>query len=292
MSLKARCLRGLAFAGVLVAVGTVAVHAGPLSCALGPVSGFSLAYSPSSPSTLVASGTVALNCTKTGTNTDTRYYELGASSGLNALGSQSQASTGSGFLNYGLYGDASLANAWGDTTSSRLSGSVTTVSSTSVNVSFWFAVPANQWVSSGTYTDTVTVFLYQGPQPKPATVDTSPTTAIFSVTLSVISQCALSSPPGTLLLSYTSFQSAMSTASTNFAVTCTNGLPYTASLDASSGTLLGLTYGLAISPSGTRTGTGVAQNLSIVGTLAAGQSGTCSASSCSASDTRTLTITY
>ena len=295
VSPRARLLQQLARATVLLAVGVVGMPtalAGPLSCALGPVSGFSLAYSASSPSMLVATGTVALNCTKTGTNIDTRYYELGASSGLNALGSQLRASSGTGFLNYGLYRDASLANAWGETTGNRLAGAVTTASSTLVNVSFWFAVPASHWVSSGTYTDTVTVFLYQGPQPMPATVDSSPTTASFSVTLSVISQCTLSAPPGTLLLSYTSFQSAASTASTNFAVTCTNGLPYTASLDASSGTLLGLTYSLSISPAGTRTGTGVAQGLSIVGTLAPGQSGICSAGSCTASDTRTLTITY
>jgi hypothetical protein len=62
-------------------------------------------------------------------------------------------------------------------------------------------------------------------------------------------------------------------------------------LDATSGTLVGLTYGVALSQSAA-TGTGVAQTFSINGTIAAGQSGTCATGSCSGSATRTLTITY
>ena len=68
-------------------------------------------------------------------------------------------------------------------------------------------------------------------------------------------------------------------------------MPYTMALDATSGTLVGLTYGLALSQAAA-TGTGVAQSFSINGTIAAGQSGTCATGSCSGSATRTLTITY
>jgi hypothetical protein len=64
------------------------------------------------------------------------------------------------------------------------------------------------------------------------------------------------------------------------------------SLDATSGTLLGLAYSLAINPTGSQVGNGAAQSATITGTIAAGQSGTCSQASCSATQARTLTITY
>ena len=63
-------------------------------------------------------------------------------------------------------------------------------------------------------------------------------------------------------------------------------------LDATSGDLLGLQYSLALSATGTQVGTGIAQNASVNGAIAAGQSGTCGTGSCSATQTRTLTITY
>lgn len=92
--------------------------------------------------------------------------------------------------------------------------------------------------------------------------------------------------------SYTSFQTAAALASTSFAVTCVNGVPYTMALDAASGSLLGLNYTLGLSRSGTITGNGLAQSTTISGTMAAGQAGTCALASCSASQPRTLTISY
>jgi hypothetical protein len=61
-------------------------------------------------------------------------------------------------------------------------------------------------------------------------------------------------------------------------------------LDATTGTLLGLNYSLAL---GVRsTGTGSPQLHTIIGSMAAGQAGTCAAGTCSASQPHTLTITY
>jgi len=80
-------------------------------------------------------------------------------------------------------------------------------------------------------------------------------------------------------------------ASTSFGVTCTNSLPYTMALDATSGTVLGLSYTLALAAS-SGTGTGTLQTYAINGSIAAGQPGTCAAGSCAASQPRTLTITY
>jgi hypothetical protein len=62
-------------------------------------------------------------------------------------------------------------------------------------------------------------------------------------------------------------------------------------LDATSGTILGVNYTLALSAA-SGTGTGLAQAYSINGNVAAGQAGTCATGSCTASQARTLTITY
>jgi hypothetical protein len=80
-------------------------------------------------------------------------------------------------------------------------------------------------------------------------------------------------------------------ANTSFGVTCTNLLPYTVAIDATSGTLLGLNYTLTLTapPS---PGNGLERTGTIAGNMAAGQSGICATGVCFASETRTLTITY
>jgi spore coat protein U-like protein len=269
-----------------------AVQAGPFSCAIASVSGISLSYNPNASNALVGSGTVTVNCSKTGGNTATRYLEIGAGTGLNATGGQNRAANGSSLLTYALRRDAALTAAWGDTAGSRLAATTTSVNSTTVTLNWWFTAAAGQTVATGTYLDTVTLRLYQSDTPNPSLTDPSPTTATLSIALTVTGQCSLSSPPGAVQFSYTSFQTTPATATSGFAVTCTNGTPYTVALDATSGTLLGLSYQLALSATGTRVGNGVAQPMSITGTMPAGQSGVCAAATCNASQARTLTVSY
>ena len=283
---------GRAGALALGALLSGAVQAGPFSCAIASVSGISLSYNPDAPGALVGSGTVTVNCTKSGGNTATRFLEVGAGAGLNPAGTQNRAASGSSLLSYALRRDAALTAAWGDTAGARLAASVTSVNTTTVTLNWWLTVPAGQPVAAGTYLDTVTLRLYQADTANPALTDTSPTTATLSVALSVTSQCRLSSPPGAVQFNYTSFQTTPATATSGFAVTCTNGTPYTVALDATTGTLLGLNYQLALSATGTRVGNGLAQPMSITGTMPAGQSGVCAAASCSASQVRTLTVSY
>jgi hypothetical protein len=95
-----------------------------------------------------------------------------------------------------------------------------------------------------------------------------------------------------VLFKYTSFQVNPALASTAFGVTCVNGTAYTLSLDATTGTLLGLNYSLGVQPTGTQTGTGLVKSASINGSMPGGQAGTCSSASCSATAPRTLTISY
>jgi spore coat protein U-like protein len=282
----------LALVLLLSALWSGAVQAGPFSCAIASVSGISLSYNPNASNALVGSGTVTVNCSKTGGNTATRHLEVGAGTGLNATGGQNRAANGSSLLTYALRRDAALTAAWGDTAGSRLAATTTSVNSTTVTLNWWFTAAAGQTVATGTYLDTVTLRLYQSDTPNPSLTDPSPTTATLSIALTVTGQCSLSSPPGAVQFSYTSFQTTPATATSGFAVTCTNGTPYTVALDATSGTLLGLSYQLALSTTGTRVGNGVAQPMSITGSMPAGQSGVCAAATCSASQARTLTVSY
>ena len=275
-----------------LALGPSGVQAANLGCSITSVSGVSLTYSPGSSTDLVASGTVTINCVKNGNNNDTRYLEVGASAGLQPAGSQNQAANGSSRLAYSLMRDSALSAPWGDASGQRLSTTVSSTTSTTLTLPWWMVVRASQLASAGTYLDTVTVRLYQDSKPNPALSDPSPQITTLSVALQVNSACSISSAPAAMNFSYTSFQTVTATASSSFAVTCTQGAPYTVALDTTSGRLLGLDYQLSMNVSGTRTGTGAAQAIVIQGSIAAGQSGTCASGSCSASEMRTVTISY
>jgi spore coat protein U-like protein len=158
--------------------------------------------------------------------------------------------------------------------------------SASVSGSFDVVVYGSQTVQpAGTYTDTVTATLRN--TANNATLDTTP----FTVSVITTNSCQLYTPPGDISLSYTSFQVSAAAANTSFGVRCTTALPYTMALDATSGTIVGLTYTLALSQT-SATGNGVIQNYSVNGSIAGGQAGTCATASCSGSQTRTLTVTY
>ena len=122
----------------------------------------------------------------------------------------------------------------------------------------------------------------------------------FNVNVSLTSACELSTPPGNIALSYTSLGAANS-ASTTFAVRCTDGLAYTFALDANNADTLGLTSPLVLRDSGdtttvaggTQSGAAAATYM-IKASVTAGQQGTCATSpaACTSSVARTLTISY
>lgn len=118
-------------------------------------------------------------------------------------------------------------------------------------------------------------------------------TATFNVTATLTSVCTVSTPSA-VAFTYTSFQAGPATATGGaFSVTCTGNLPYSLAVSAASGTVIGLAYTLTV-PTGTQTGSGLAQNYTIGGSMTAGQAGTCatSATPCTGSNTHTLTVTY
>ena len=104
----------------------------------------------------------------------------------------------------------------------------------------------------------------------------------FDVNVNLISACNVSTP-GAMSLTYTALQTAASTATTPFTVTCVTGLPYSVTVSTPNTTdnAVNLLYNLTVgAPVGGGTGTGVAQNYSVDGSIPGGQSGTCTAANC------------
>ncbi len=132
--------------------------------------------------------------------------------------------------------------------------------------------------------------------------------AQFPVNITLTSACLVTTAPGAVSFAYSSLQAGPAVATgTTVGVACTNTLPYTVSLAAAPGNGYNVTdaktnlaYTLTLNGAAAdltgQSGTGIAQTITIGGTMAGGQSGTCAAATCtnagSANLTQTLTITY
>ena len=133
-------------------------------------------------------------------------------------------------------------------------------------------------------------------------------TGTFTVSLTLTPKCEITGAIGNLNVSYTSWQGAASTGSTSFNMRCTTNQAYTVALDnggsyTDSSTSLDYTLRLSASSASpasedtfsmSGTGSGAApQTFYVHANLASGQTGTCnSLTACTATNTRTLTITY
>jgi spore coat protein U-like protein len=155
-------------------------------------------------------------------------------------------------------------------------------------VPYYVRVPSGLTQPAGVYDDTLTATVRASS--KNGTVLA---TGTFNVTASIIAECRFLSTPATVTLNYTSFSPGGTSASSPFNMICTQSTPFTLSVSPGSGTLLGLTYTVA-PDTASSVGTGFSQTFSVVGDIAAGQAGTCSGATCSATTLtpHTLTITY
>jgi spore coat protein U-like protein len=118
--------------------------------------------------------------------------------------------------------------------------------------------------------------------------------ANFNVTATLTSKCEITVAPTDVAFTYTSFQAGAATATGGaFTVRCTTNLPYTFSLSATSGTVIGLAYTLSLSAAG-GTGAGLTtSSYTINGSMVPGQSGICATTAvCTGTDAQTLTVTY
>jgi spore coat protein U-like protein len=246
-------------------------------------SGFSAVYSPTVPGANVTQATATITCTRAASDANSMNFLVLANNGSHATGNQNRAAFGASLINYDLYRDGACGSQWSGF--ANIGGTVSFGGSLSASetIDYWACIPPGQTgKAAGTYTDTVTLTLVY------SFLRTD--TGLAPVTIVTPPSCNLTTAPSNLVFDYTAFGPAAN-ASTNFGVTCTSTVPYTMALDATSGTLLGLNYALSLSAN-SATGSGVQQMYSINGTMAAGQAGTCASGSCTASQGRTLTITY
>ena len=254
------------------------------------VTNVSVAFVPTVTATNVMTGSYTINCTRLAGDPNVLNWSLANDNGGAGAGGNNFANLGASTYQYDTYFPGSLTNKWGSGAALRFTGAMNFGASlnASASGSFDVVVVGTQTVGpTGTYTDTVGLRLRN--TSTGATIGANPI-ASFVVSIVTSNYCQISVSPGNLNFTYTSFQVGAAAASTTYGVRCTL-IPYTMSLDATSGTMLGLNYSLSLSTVST-TGTGVTQTHTINGSIAGGQSGTCATGSCSASQTRTLTITY
>jgi len=130
----------------------------------------------------------------------------------------------------------------------------------------------------------------------------------FTVSLTLTPKCEITGAIGNLNVSYNSWQGTTSTGSTSFNMRCTTNQAYSVSLDNSGSytdSTTSLDYTLKLSANSASAATGDTFSISGTGNgaspqtyyvhanLASGQTGTCtSTTQCTATNTRTLTITY
>lgn len=250
--------------------------------------GFTTSYDPADAAQTIVQTQLTVTCQRSDAGDPTsQLFSIRANNGLYPLAGNNRVkrTTANNYIRYELYSDSACASLWSNN-STRIAGSVSMsgLVPSSVTISYWGCIPAGQNRPAGIYNDTVTMTLFDGMS---ATVLN---TGAISVALHSQATCSISSAPGLMTFNYASFGPAAN-ASTTFGATCTDLLPYTLSLDATGGTLLGMNYSLTLSAS-SAIGNGVQQTHTISGTMAAGQAGTCATGSCSATQTHTLVITY
>lgn len=286
----------LAAACLLLAGGSA--HA-VYSCSLS-ITDTGVIYNQGNNSRTDATGTVTITCTRdVSTDANSLTYRIGADNGLwynNGL--QTRLGATNNYLDYTLTrgatvgGSATCADTtnWSATTTTVMNGTLAFGASASASATWGFClrVRGNQGnPTAGTYTDAVGVYAQY-----PATTNgaiTPPATLNYSIGARNV--CVLNSFPTDMSFSYNSFQAAAQTRTQTIAVACSNNLPWTVAVAPTTGTLLGLNYTMTRAPvSGT--GNGAAQNIVITATMAAGQQGRCTTSTCSASQAHTITISY
>ncbi len=261
------------------------------SCSVS-VTPISTVYSPTVATENISTGSYTVSCTRLITDAATLTYNLRADNGLQPTGALNRVQRGAttNRYSYELFRLAPYVNAnrWQATAALQFLGTVSFGTSLSGSASGTFDLRlagSQPVVTAGTYTDTVTATLRNN------TGGAILSTTTFGVTVLTSNSCQISTAPGNMSFTYTSFQAGSASANTSYEVRCTTGLPYTMALDATSATLLGLTYTLALSSAGA-TGNGTEQLFTITGGITGGQAGTCAATSCNGSQTRTLTISY
>ncbi|MEQ1526795.1 MAG: spore coat protein U domain-containing protein [Gallionella sp.] len=270
--------------------------------------GFSTAYVTANTATNITATTFTVTCTRDNAGgrrnrNGAVSYQVTASNGLNALGTQNRAAKGAARLNYSVSTVATCATPWKGTT--RLPTVAANfnmaVNTTVTNIyTFYGCIPPLQAAAApiGNYTDTVTMTIAR-PGGGGGRNRVTFTNGTFPVIINAPASCTLTTPPASVAFTYAAFRTTPAIANSSFALTCSNLLPFTMTLDTTVGVVTGLNYTLALNTLNTggvnplsSVGNGLAKTFFINGTMAAGQAGTCTSAACTGTQARTLTITY
>lgn len=259
---------------------------------------------PTSGSSQDTTGSATLTCTRSSSDANTLSYRLKASEGLyeNTTAPYRRVRLGStsNHLYYSLRRSGTcnnntnwLAPATGttDVATGTLSFGPALTATTTLN--YCIRVRRNAGgnpasPTAGVYSDTFEIFA-QYPNSNAGAL--SPSAAV-AMTVGVSNQCVFNTYPGNLVFNYTAFSTTAQTASTSFMLRCSSGLPWSISVTPNPAVLQGLQYTITPSPaSGTGNGN-TGQAVTLNGHMPPGQAGTCSGSTCAATQPHTVFITY
>ncbi len=265
-----------------------------ISCTRPTSTGFSTAFATGGVFPNVTQGTVSFSCTR-GNAGDATSVLLRANNGRNRSGNQNRARRGGNFINYELYKNSGCSSVWsrGNVTANMIVVPLNTTVGIAQpqTINFWGCVLADPGVPAGTYTDRVTVRVRNNTN----TGNLSRGRRI-NVSITNNASCAVTSIGNVSFGTYIALRTTPLVAPTaNIVMNCTTDLPYTMTLDATSGVIAGLNYTLtinALTPPVSVTGAGAGQTHTLTGTMPANQAGDCAIGTCANSQTRTLTITY
>jgi len=249
--------------------------------------------------TVTVQGTVNLSCTRD-PNADARRPWVWIGMAQPAAGRDAPLDTGGSTVNYDIYHGNATSGTWTGTgqvdNTSTAAGAVRERldfgpgggSSLTVSYPFWLRVAAFQFRPAGVYVDTVPITLRLDDA-----AGAIITTATLAVHISIPRSCRFSTPPTAVSVIYPAFSPVAVTRTSNFALTCTLGTNYTIALDRTRSVVptVELAYSLGLSAAAS-SGTAVAQPYTVNISIDAGQAGRCATSTCSGTDTRTLTVTY
>lgn len=235
----------------------------------------------------VAQGTITVTCSRTvGEAANSVTYSVAADDGANATNKGlRQIALGNSRIRYELYTDSSCSTRWDSSTfiSETITWNGNKGGAQSRTTSFWACAAAtNVAGAGGTYTDTVIMTVSH---PGGTNITGNLPVSVFAP-----ANCSFSTNPNSLTLNYVAFGPAVS-ASSNFAVQCTDGMPYTIAPNVPNGVLSNILYNLAVSNSSS-TGTGLPQTFTVTATAPGGQSGACATATCSATQAHTIVVTY
>jgi len=275
--------RILALLALVASLASGAAHAA-ISCSVSSP-GFAAAYSSTAAGTNITQTYFTVTCTRgSAADPSSVSWSVKADNGLYSSGQRNRAASGGNRISYDVYRDGACGTQWKGP--AAISGTInfTGTGTFTAQGNYWGCISAGQTgLAAGVYSDSVTMTMTYG-------AANTVTTGSFGVTITTPPTCAITTAPGTITFNYVSFGAAVN-ASTTFGVTCSLALPYSIALDATTGTIVGITYTLSL-PVPATTGTGNEQTLSIDGNVAAGQSGTCGGQNCAGTQSRSVTVSY